>query len=275
MGKEFTIVNLALNLRNTKEISKKALSVAEQSLFQYANGLLKPPSNFPQGPNPVYVESFDEAIFRVRLQTKKGILLVSDDAGVTFQTKEKVKYYQYYQRDFSATQNPIDFLNNGNILVTSRRFLSGFEWPVVIYKHVKNGERDVESHDCNIISRCTSLLYIFGEEDRSVKSFPFIEISSLLEITISDGTPLSKLKDYMSKYIADHLNRFNRRKWLQNLLPILKKTIEQISQAQSETITFSVLEDLLHFLLKDLWSYYNKSWLLFPCKMNRISISLL
>ena len=83
---DFITVKLVTNFRNTKEVSNKAFNVAEQSLFQYANGLSKPPSIFPNGPSPVYAESFDEAIFR--LMTKKGILLVSDNEKINLQTKK-------------------------------------------------------------------------------------------------------------------------------------------------------------------------------------------
>ena len=61
---------------------------------------------------------------------------------------------------FSGAENPIDFLNEGNILVTSRNYLSGFEWPVVIYQLVESDEGDVERHECNVISRCTSMLIV-------------------------------------------------------------------------------------------------------------------
>uniref|UniRef100_A0A7M5XLW9 Uncharacterized protein n=1 Tax=Clytia hemisphaerica TaxID=252671 RepID=A0A7M5XLW9_9CNID len=242
-----------------KEISQKAMVVAEKSFFQYANGISKPPQNFPSGPSPVYTKSFDEAVFRVRLKTKKGILLVSDDVNINLKTNEKVKYYHCNRSDFSDAENPIDFISEGNILVTSRNFLSGFEWPVVIYQLNENDEGDIERHECNIISRCTSMLVIVGtDENLNLKSFPFTEISSLLEISTTDELYLSNFKDCLRKYIIDHIDRFNRRDWLQGLLPILKTTIEHISEALNNTIAFPMLEDILLFMLTDLSSQNDK-----------------
>ncbi|XP_066935003.1 uncharacterized protein [Clytia hemisphaerica] len=276
LGDEFVLVKLALNLRNTKEICNKAMSVADQTLFQYANGLTKPPPNFPNGLSLYYAESFSEAISRVRLKTKKGILVVSENTKVKLKTKVKVKFYHDHQSDFYSTQNPVDFLNQGNILITSPNLLSGFEWPVIIYFKCFDLDEDnsIESHECNIISRCTSLLYVIGMEDALLKSYPFTEISSLLEVTISDGAPLSNFKDLMRKYIDDYSNRYRQRnEMLRDLLPILKTTIENISQAKDKTIPFSMLKDLFKILLTELWSKNEKSGLLVPCAILNISNS--
>ncbi|XP_066929277.1 uncharacterized protein [Clytia hemisphaerica] len=270
--KKFTVVNLNLNLRNTKEISNKAFVVAEQDLFEYANGLSKPPQNFPNGCRPTCVSSLDEALVLARnLETKKGILLVSDSEQINLNTKEKVKYHHEYKLDFSFPENPIDFLNEGNILVTSRNYLSGFEWPVVIYQLNENDEGDIERHECNIISRCTSLLIIVGKETSThLNNFPFAEIASLLEVLTSDTSTLSDFKKLARNYVMDHLSRYKRRRWLHDLQPILKRAIEQISQTSNVTITFSMLEDLFRFLLKDLLNEKNKSWLSLPCVIGNI-----
>uniref|UniRef100_A0A7M5XKN4 Uncharacterized protein n=1 Tax=Clytia hemisphaerica TaxID=252671 RepID=A0A7M5XKN4_9CNID len=76
---------------------------------------------------------------------------------------------------------------------------------------------------------------------------------SNLKFTQSEKIILKQFKFYVSKYIVDYMKRFKRRDWLQDLLPILEKTIEQISQASNVTrdfhIIFSMLEDLLRFFL--------------------------
>ena len=146
IGEDFLIIQLALNLRNTKEISEKAMVVGEQSFFRYVDGLSKPPPNFPKGPSPIYVKSFDEAIFQARSMTNKGILVVSEKLNINVPTNEKMKYYHFYRKEFSAAENPVDFLIEGNILVTSRNYTSGFEWPIVIYRLDENDKRNVELH---------------------------------------------------------------------------------------------------------------------------------
>ena len=226
----FNNIKLDLNLRNTKEISKKAINAAEQKLFKYANGLSEPPPNFPNGPTPVYSKSIDDALFQVRLMTEtKGVLIVSDYCQVQTKTKEKLKFFHHLMQDFSAKDNPIDFLNEGNVLVTSRHFISGFEWPIVIY-HIKDDEsEDVELHECNIISRCTSMLFIVGKNDTSdVTSHPYTEILNLIEFSLDDSINVGNFKSFARKCIGDYLKYSNRRQWLEDILPVLKKNNRKI-----------------------------------------------
>ena len=105
--KDFRVIDLNVNLRNTKEISYKAYDVAEKNLFKYASGLSKPPQNFPNGPSPIYALSLDEAIFQARSKkTKKGILIVSDNEDINLKTKEQLKFHHEYKLDFFWCRKP-------------------------------------------------------------------------------------------------------------------------------------------------------------------------
>ena len=104
------------------------------------------------------------------------------------------------------------------------------------------------------------------------------EFYFLLMIPKSDGIILKQVKFFIGKYIHDQLDclkffRLERREWLQDLLPILIKTIEQISRAPNKNITSSMLKNLLEFMLKSLWKELPKFWLLFPYAMTHFHLS--
>ncbi|XP_066928974.1 uncharacterized protein [Clytia hemisphaerica] len=271
---DFQSVSLNLNLRNTKEIANKALSVGEQKIYRYADGLSSPPLNFPNGPSPTYAASIDDAIKKVRAITKKGILLVTDNYAFNLKIDEKVRFHDKYPPH--RKDSPIDFLKKGGILVASRDDISGFEWPVVIYQLNKTDEEDIdiERHECNMISRCTSLLYIVGEENNTnINYFPYNKILKMLELLTADNTITNQFKRSTRHYVFDHLHRFNRREWLQELQPILKETIEQISQVK--TITFSMLEKLLLFLIQDVFRDQEAAWFSVPCAMSLLFVKFI
>eukprot|EP00111_Clytia_hemisphaerica_P003860 TCONS_00011088-protein len=256
--KDFEIIKLDLNLRNTKEISKKAINIGEQKLFKYANGLSVPPPNFPEGPRPFYSKSIDDALFQARMiSPTKGILIVSDNSQFKTNTKEKIKFFHRSMKDFSSKENPIDFLNEGNVIITSRDLISGFEWPVIIYLDEYNESEDVEHHECNIISRCTSMLFIIGENDSSdVKTYPYTEILNLVEFSVDDHVNVSNIKSFIRKCIADFLKYSTERQWLENILIILKNGFQIISllattaftEDRSRTVLY--LEQIIGFLLR-------------------------
>ncbi|XP_066933713.1 uncharacterized protein [Clytia hemisphaerica] len=137
--KGFEIIHLTCNLRNTKEIVKKTKSIAETQLYEYAHGVSETPVNFLIGSPAVHVSSFGEAIFEERLlpKPKEGLLLVSDSVNFPVPPNEQVKFFHSSRNDFNNDENPCDFLRQGNVLVVSRNYVSGFEWPVVVYENAE------------------------------------------------------------------------------------------------------------------------------------------
>ena len=162
--KGFEVIHLTSNLRNSKEIVMKANNIAETQLYEYAP---LPPMFSPFGPPPVYVSSFGEAVYDARMsKVKIGFLLVTD-VNFPVLPNEKVKFFHSLRNDFQD-DNPCEFLRQGNILIVSRNHVSGFEWPVVVYETGKTRvEEDLEHHDCNILMRCTTKLYIIGPNSDS------------------------------------------------------------------------------------------------------------
>uniref|UniRef100_A0A7M5WLF9 Uncharacterized protein n=1 Tax=Clytia hemisphaerica TaxID=252671 RepID=A0A7M5WLF9_9CNID len=64
--KGFQLLQLSVNLRNSKEIIREAKSLAEERLYRYTEGISEPPSNFPNGPPPVFVKTVKEAVEIIR-----------------------------------------------------------------------------------------------------------------------------------------------------------------------------------------------------------------
>ena len=102
-------------------------------------------------------------------------------------------------------------------------------------------------------------MHLFPEITEQVwKYFPTESLPNKLKPDINIKISIAKcenvelFKEYAVKYVFEHFKRFNRRKWLQELQPVLKETIEQISRAKDDTITFFMMENLLLFLLKEI-----------------------
>ena len=107
--------------------------------------------------------------------------------------------------------------------------------------------------------RCTTLLYFIGGSNLQPKeNFPYIEILNLLETSIGNETTfITKIKQTLKRYVSDHLEHFNRREWLIEILPALRTAIENISQLLNKTKGHmkelsSILKDFLKIIISDL-----------------------
>uniref|UniRef100_A0A7M5UEM7 Uncharacterized protein n=1 Tax=Clytia hemisphaerica TaxID=252671 RepID=A0A7M5UEM7_9CNID len=170
--KSFQLLQLSVNLRNSKEIVGEAKSLAEVRLYRYTEGISEPPSNFPNGPPPVFVKSVKEAVKIIRNSDQatsqgnssenkvknRGILVITDtitdvDLG---EVSDDIMFYDdsfIKQEQFEGVQNPCEFLRQGNsILITKPGYVNGFEWNTVIYKLSTKIDDYIEFHDCNITS---------------------------------------------------------------------------------------------------------------------------
>ena len=76
----------------------------------------------------------------------------------------------------------------------------------------------------------------------------------------------------MVSYMINHFQRFKRFQWLNDLLPLLDRTIQQISQSQADEMNFSLFKDLLQFLLTDLVNNKNKVSLYVPAGMSVVGL---
>ena len=254
---DFNSTRLTLNLRNCKEVVKTAKTVAEENVFKHANHILEPPKNFPNGIPTEQLNSINEALFRTRLKTSKGILIITDRIEQMPKSFQNENMYYFSGKNF-AYLNPNCILHDGNILATLPKLAIGFEWPTLI---CDMGENKLETHKCNMLMRCTTMLYIVGGKTLLPKdNFPYIEILHLLESPV-DGEPSfsTELKSKLKKYTSDHLEKFNRREWLNEVFPILEKTIDEISKVLNSTEDstykkiFPIMENLLRTLIEDLY----------------------
>ena len=112
--KEFTVLHLSRNFRNSREIVKTTKSVAEEQGYAYRKGIVMPPENFPTGCCPIFVDTFEEATKEARKRTKDGILVIcvpwDTNGNHLTQMNEKWKRYGDYQNDFKESENPYKFL---------------------------------------------------------------------------------------------------------------------------------------------------------------------
>ncbi|XP_066932435.1 uncharacterized protein [Clytia hemisphaerica] len=256
---EFKVVQLTTNLRNTKEIVKATKEIAERDLYEYGQGVADTPPHFPRGLSPVFVSTFPEAVFEAKKHNQKtGILIIANNIKSLVplkSLKEQVKFFHSSQNDF-IKDNPCDFLRQGNILITSRNFISGFEWPVVIYEVDKTIDRELEYHECNVSMRCTTKVYVVGESFESDDTIPFVEILNLLQPFIEDNTFITRFKILASNYIFDHVNQFKRRAFLRYILPILKQTVQNLSKCEMKNFSldnvFASVNELFMFIISNL-----------------------
>ncbi|XP_066921009.1 uncharacterized protein [Clytia hemisphaerica] len=159
---EFTFLDLSQNFRNSKEIVKMTKSHAEDTEYDYKEGIVMPPENFPAGCTPIFVDSLEEAMDEVRKRTKGGILVIIEDEVENYRVSEQItepwKAYHPLQNDFQE-DNPYLFLQEGNVLVIGEKACLGFEWPTVIVVEGENQD-DPSFHSCNFMLRCTTNLLI-------------------------------------------------------------------------------------------------------------------
>uniref|UniRef100_A0A7M5UUR2 Uncharacterized protein n=1 Tax=Clytia hemisphaerica TaxID=252671 RepID=A0A7M5UUR2_9CNID len=255
--KDFEVIQLRTNLRNTKEIVKKTKNIAETQLYEYAQGVSETPVNFLTGSPPIYVSSIGEAVFKASLLRKKGLLIVKDTIKFPVPPNEPIKFYHLSRNDFDENDNPCDYLRQGNILVASRNYVSGFECPVVIYENDQTTRENLEHHECNISMRCTTQLIIVGQNNDSSQALAYFKIANLLQHSVEDSALLSQFKVLTMNYIIDYVKHFARRDILTNILHILKITLEDLTDGFDEknfsaASTSKVLHEFLTFIVDDL-----------------------
>ncbi|XP_066910457.1 uncharacterized protein [Clytia hemisphaerica] len=161
----FTFLDLSQNFRNAREIVKTTKFYAEERRYDYKEGIIMPPANFPTGCTPIFVDSFENAMKEARQRTKEGILVILTKSGKDagnhlIQIKEKSKMYQDGQNDFKKEENPYKFLQEGNVLVVKASDVNGFEWSTVIVMEREQIYQGASIHECNLMMRCTTNLIV-------------------------------------------------------------------------------------------------------------------
>ena len=167
----FTFLDLSQNFRNSRDVVKTIKSFAEED-YDYKEGIVMPPENFPTGCPPVFVYSFEDAIRDAQKRNKDGILVIVDTLR-QFKNRhcdkfdmidEKCKVYHLNRTDFEDWQNPYKFLQEGNVLIVDVIESSGFEWATVIaFEDIRAGGPSL--HACNSMMRCTTNLIIVLDSD--------------------------------------------------------------------------------------------------------------
>ena len=161
---KFRFLNLSQNFRNSREIVKTTKSVAEKKRYDYKQGIVMPPENFPTGCTPLLVNSIKTAITEARKRTKGGILVIFPDryyGDDLNQLNEKWKAYHVQQNDFKEEENPYKFLQDGNILIIDDFSSLGFDWSTIIV--IEANGINATFHACNYMMRCTTNLIIVKE----------------------------------------------------------------------------------------------------------------
>uniref|UniRef100_A0A7M5X6J9 Uncharacterized protein n=1 Tax=Clytia hemisphaerica TaxID=252671 RepID=A0A7M5X6J9_9CNID len=168
----FSLVNLKQNFRNTQQIVKATKSVADKRAYKYKEGIVMPLDNFPGGCEPMFVETFEEAVKEARKRTNEGILIIVDlddnlpnYCTILNQLKESYKEFHGEKNDFKEGENPYKFLQEGNNLIVETHAAFGFDWSTVIFFQEKDlgpifhgMNLDSSFHDCYNMLRCTTNL---------------------------------------------------------------------------------------------------------------------
>ena len=254
---EFQFLHLSTNLRNTKEIYEKSIEIAGQVSYTNAFGILQPPEKFPVGNSVVYNSSLEEAIDSARSarsSSSNGILVIVDPYEKSpISLSGSVKHYYHKRNDFQPTESPFQLLKNGGILITSSNFVSGFDWPVVVYERsnlssfMVKGMLDI--HECNVVLRCTTKLFLCGDvkESKPIKEH-FVELSKLMEISPDDNPLLISLKNRCKNVVDESYDD----KWINELIPVLEKTLKKVELANAEILSnedvFALHESLFWFI---------------------------
>ena len=276
--REGEFINLSLNLRNSKEILDAAKAVTvEELMWHEVSALANTPSNFPNGPRPEIVESIEEAIKRIRKETKKGILviiaaevLIPEIFYSTIKGKYKC-YLPYEQGDKFEDKDPYQWLRDGEILVTQvtnivPNITDGFEWPIVIYLNTR--KESYISSGCSSYTRCTSKLYIVRKsmsENNLIKSieasndFTYIEIQKMFLSSLNKSDESKYLFRFIRdmRLTIDYQIRWTKSvDWLTRLRPILQESINEIEMSETETVFHSFVPLTEFFLIEILRVIY-------------------
>ncbi|XP_066927601.1 uncharacterized protein [Clytia hemisphaerica] len=253
----FQHIQLAVNLRNSKEIAKKAKEIGEELFFIFPAGLKGPPSIFPSSSSPVYIESVEKAIIALRTKsTTKGILIIGQDVPKP-KSDYQVKLYYNGKNDFEPNEDPIKWLLDGNILITSASKLHGFDWPCIIIVRqidgLKEGEA-IELHESNLIMRCTTSLYIVEQNEDYLVTLD--ETMQVLKPSKEDDANEIFIKSHIKEFVSKrHMNLIysSEKRWFQRLLKSLKKKIEKLPERNkySQEGTSDLLISFLKLVFKD------------------------
>ncbi|XP_066922338.1 uncharacterized protein [Clytia hemisphaerica] len=259
-GNKFQSIQLSLNLRNSKSIVKTSQIKAEKELCDYSDSLEEPPTNFPTGPPTDYVDSIIEAVTKARNETDGGILIITDWELEFSDINEQYKFYMRNGEDdfLGGSDNPYEWLKDGNILITSPSNVEGFEWPTIIWREESSGYLySLEKFGSGTIMRCTTRLYIVGQDEENTcnQELPFNQISKLLRISITDNELMALFKSCAKRMISEHLRFTEKQEWLRKFLPIIKTTLMKFSElgdAPSKEIIFSSLSEFLLLMITEL-----------------------
>jgi len=248
----FKIIQLDHNFRNSKNIVRRAMQHAEKTRPENAAGIIKPPQVFPVGPSPVYVKSVLNAVLleHKRLQTTNGILVLTNLQFPVAQNliSSKVSQVKVFPTDFSAIENAFQFLQKGGILIISADYINGFEWPTIIV------DRDIKG--CNAMLRCKTNMYIVGNrEDNLPNTFPYTELSKLLEFS---GEPEESLIYTFKAFANSMINAVTIKEQasifkMQILLLTLKdslKSIQIIEQKKTSLLIDDHLWKVMEFVTR-------------------------
>ncbi|XP_066917654.1 uncharacterized protein [Clytia hemisphaerica] len=172
LSTDFLVVNLEQNFRNSQQIVKSTKLVAEEKGYEYKEGIVMPLGNFPDGCEPIFVDTFEEAVKEARKRTNEGILVINSPfdtnsySDVLDRLNENYKEYDITKNDFKEGENPYTFLQEGNILILDEFASSGFDWPtVIVFEQISI---NITYHDCNYMLRCTTnLIVVKAREDES------------------------------------------------------------------------------------------------------------
>ncbi|XP_066932884.1 uncharacterized protein [Clytia hemisphaerica] len=161
---EFSFLDLSQNFRNSRKIVEMTKFQAFINGYQYKEGIVMPPDNFPAGCEPIFVDSFGNAIKEARRRTKDGILVIDPryHDKIYNQIRGKWKMYVTHRNDFTEKENPYKFLQEGNVLIVDEDTCYGFEWTTVILFERKR--HSVTYHSCNEMMRCSTNLIIIKEK---------------------------------------------------------------------------------------------------------------
>uniref|UniRef100_A0A7M5UY38 Uncharacterized protein n=1 Tax=Clytia hemisphaerica TaxID=252671 RepID=A0A7M5UY38_9CNID len=161
----------------SREVVKATKSVAEKMNYEYKEGIVMPLENFPSGCDPLFVDSFKEAVMEARKRANEGILVIvdyhddlKDYSGVLNQLNEHWKAYHECKSDFKDQENPYKFLHDGNVLLIDEFGSYGFDWyTVIIFEQMEEGGGEI-MHDCNYMLRCTTNLIVVKSDDENLGS---------------------------------------------------------------------------------------------------------
>ncbi|XP_066924418.1 uncharacterized protein [Clytia hemisphaerica] len=251
---DFEKLILSTNLRNSKEVVNKSQLIAEETLYRYTNGLLPPAPNFPNGCQPAYPESIEEAVFLARLGNPDRGILVIVSTLESLQTITNVKFFHFGKNDFRS-RNPVEYLRQGNVLITAPQLVTGFEWHTVVYKFDENQQIGVENHECNLVMRCTTRLFIVtGQSHPSTKNqtFPYNDIMKMVDTRNddSDNKFLLLFKKHTRKLIIDYFWDGKERERLYELSDVLQETLANFTRTECLLLTKEeILRSLEKFLI--------------------------